>query len=122
MLAEEDATDKVTEAFLDAVAARLSPIVATLENEPWFMENAGIHYHYLAIDEDSPFRWIMEKNVGRCSRCGRWTSDYKAPDYLDLLMIGEMIEGKLYCDECTFYLDRMTSSCDLGQGGSDETV
>ena len=92
---EEDVFDSVQDAFFDLVSERLSASVPALEQEPWFEEYQGVAYHYLSAEGHH-----AEKNAGRCAKCGRWMSDYDAPDFLDLLRIGKTVAGELLCDEC----------------------
>ena len=81
--------DNVLEAFCDAAAERLRASVPALKDERWFEEDQGVNFHYLS-----------EENAGHCAKCGRWMSDYDAPDFLDLLMLGKTVAGELLCDEC----------------------
>ena len=88
-------TDQAQEQFLDMVAQRLGASVPDLKDEPWFEEDVGVNFHYL-----SPGIGDYEQNATRCSSCGRWTSDYNAPAFLDLLALGKMVDGRLVCSEC----------------------
>lgn len=94
-LPEDAMTDRLQEEFLNAVADRLQTCVDGLRGEPWFEEDTGVNFHYLS--QTSP---AAEKNAGRCASCGRWTSDYNAPDFLDQLALGKIIDGRLLCIEC----------------------
>ena len=94
-LPDGEVIDNVLEAFCDAVAERLRASVPALEGEPWFEEDQGVTFHYLSAEGHH-----AEENAGHCAKCGGWTSDYDAPGFLDLLMIGKTIEGKLICDQC----------------------
>ena len=88
-LPDGEVVDSVLEDFCGAVAERLGASVTDLKRESWFEEDSGVNFNYLS-----------EENAGHCAKCGRWTSDYDAPDFLDRLMIGKTIEGELLCDEC----------------------
>ena len=94
-LPDDDTFDAVQDEFIDAVSERLGASAPALKGEPWFEEYQGVTFHYLSAEGHH-----AEKNAGRCASCGRWMSDYDAPDFLDLLRIGKTIEGKLLCDEC----------------------
>ena len=105
-LSETDMVDKLQEAFLGSVAKRLGSSVPALEDEPWFEQDLGSSYHYLS--PTSPF---PEKNAARCARCGLWTSDCEAPDFLIMLGVGRIINGKLVCGECRVWGDE-PNACD----------
>jgi len=104
-LAEGKVLDPLQVEFLRAVAERLRSSVSALEQEPWFEQDAGVCFHYL-----SPQNGAVEKNVGRCARCGRWTSDCESPNFQELLMIGYTVAGELVCDECLHFADAPISS------------
>lgn len=87
--------DSVQEDFLDAVADRLAESVKDLSKKPWFEEYAGVSYHYLSADSPAG-----EQNAHRCARCGRWTSDMNAPQFLTQLAWGKSLGGALVCTEC----------------------
>jgi hypothetical protein len=84
------------EDFLSAVGDRLAKSVADFENEPWFQDCTGVHYHYLSGES-----FAVEKNVGRCTLCRRCTTDMNAPDAMALLTWGKRIDGQLICNECS---------------------
>jgi hypothetical protein len=92
-LPEDSSFDSILDTFLTEVSERLGASIAALKQEPWFEQDAGTNYHYL-----------LEEPAGRCTRCGRWTSDFEAPQYFDLVTTGTTVEGQLLCVECASFL------------------
>src|SRR5262245_60953877 len=44
-----------------------------------------------------------ETNIGKCSACGCWVSDYTRDDYLKGVTAGRVVDGRWLCDECQLF-------------------
>ncbi len=57
----------------------------------------------IEIDWESSQSIVLEPenmNCGKCSSCGRWTTDREAPEAIKQICFGARVEGKILCDEC----------------------
>lgn len=76
-------------------------ILDNISNE--LSENIRLNEEDLLLEWESTSSLVLDPssfNCGRCSNCGRWTTDREKDEYIPSLCNGATVDGKLLCDEC----------------------